>query len=61
MEIYMDNIQFSLSGTNLISWDNHWGFDPEINTGGQNNGVLGQQMATVPIPRVFKLGAKFNF
>ena len=58
---YMDNIQLSLSGTNLISWDDHWGFDPEINTGGQSNGVLGQQMATVPIPRVFKLGAKFNF
>ena len=58
---YLDNVQFSLSGTNLISWDDHWGFDPEINTGGQNNGVLGQQMATIPIPRTFKLGAKFNF
>ncbi|HIP47918.1 MAG TPA: SusC/RagA family TonB-linked outer membrane protein [Lutibacter sp.] len=58
---YFKSILFSASGTNLISWDNHWGFDPETNTGGQQNGVMGQQMATVPIPRVFKLGAKFNF
>ena len=58
---YLNSILFSASGTNLISWDNHWGFDPEINTGGQTNGVMGQQMATVPIPRVFKLGAKINF
>ena len=58
---YMDNILFTFSGNNLISWDNHWGFDPEINTGGQTNGVLGQQMASIPIPRTFKLGAIFNF
>lgn len=58
---YFKSILFTASGSNLISWDKHWGFDPEINTGGQENGVMGQQMATVPIPRVFKLGAKFNF
>jgi len=58
---YLNDIQFTASGNNLVSWDNHWGFDPETNTGGQLNGVMGQQMATVPIPRVFKLGAKFNF
>lgn len=58
---FMDNLQITLSGNNLISWDNHWGFDPEINTGGQLNGVMGQQMATVPIPKVYKLSVKFNF
>ena len=58
---YIKSIKFTASGNNLISWDNHWGFDPEVNTGGQSNGVMGVQMATVPIPRVFKLGAKFNF
>jgi len=58
---YLNNILFTASGNNLISWDNHWGFDPEINTAGQANGIMGQQMATVPIPRVFKLGMKFNF
>lgn len=57
---FLNEIQFTASGTNLISWDNHWGFDPEINTGGQENGVMGQQMATVPIPKVFKLGIKFK-
>ncbi|OGS74325.1 MAG: hypothetical protein A3F91_04575 [Flavobacteria bacterium RIFCSPLOWO2_12_FULL_35_11] len=58
---YLNRINFTLSGNNLISWDNYWGFDPEINTGGQTNGVMGQQMASVPIPRTFKLGVNFNF
>ncbi len=58
---YIKNIRFTLSGNNLISWDDHWGFDPEVNTGGQINGVTGQQMASVPIPRVYKFGIKFNF
>ena len=58
---YIKSIKLTASGNNLISWDNHWGFDPEINTGGQINGVSGVQMGSVPIPRVFKLGAKFNF
>jgi hypothetical protein len=58
---YLKSVKLTASGNNLISWDNHWGFDPEVNTGGQLNGVMGVQMASVPIPRVFKLGAKFNF
>lgn len=59
---YLNNINFTLSGSNLVSWNkNYWGFDPEINTGGQVNGVMGQQMASVPIPRTFKFGVNFNF
>lgn len=60
-ENFIDNIKFSLSGTNLISFDNYYGFDPEVNTGGQTNGVIGQDMANVPIPQVYKLGVIFNF
>ncbi|WP_457617214.1 SusC/RagA family TonB-linked outer membrane protein [Lutibacter sp.] len=58
---YLDNIKFTLSGTNLISFDNYYGFDPEVNTEGQTNGVRGQDMANVPIPQVYKLGIIFNF
>lgn len=58
---YINNIKFSLSGTNLISVDNYYGFDPEVNTEGQTNGVTGQDMANVPIPQVYKFGVIFNF
>lgn len=58
---YLNNIKFTLSGTNLISFDNYYGFDPEVNTEGQSNGVRGQDMANVPIPQVYKLGLIFNF
>ena len=58
---YLDNVKFTLSGTNLISIDNYYGFDPEVNTESQSNGSRGQDMANVPIPQVFKLGVIFNF
>ncbi len=58
---YLDNVKFTLSGTNLISIDNYYGFDPEVNTESQSNGSRGQDMANVPIPQVFKFGVIFNF
>jgi len=58
---YLKNVKFTLSGTNLISIDNYYGFDPEVNTEGQSNGVRGQDMANVPIPQVYKFGVIFNF
>jgi len=58
---YLNNIKFTASGTNLISFDNYYGFDPEVNTEGQSNGVRGQDMANVPIPQVYKLGVILNF
>ncbi|PCH73267.1 MAG: SusC/RagA family TonB-linked outer membrane protein [Flavobacteriaceae bacterium] len=58
---YLNNIKFTLSGNNLISIDNYYGFDPEVNTESQSNGARGQDMANVPIPKVFKFGVIFNF
>lgn len=58
---YLNSIKFNLSATNLFSIDDYFGFDPEVNTEGQSNGVRGQDMANVPIPQVFKLGVIFNF
>jgi len=58
---FLENVKFTLSGNNLISWDNYFGFDPEVNTGGQTNGVSGHVMASVPIPRTYKFGVVFNF
>jgi len=55
------NIQSSLVGRNLISWDDYQGWDPEINTPGQSNGVRGFDFAGVPIPRTYQLGVNVTF
>ncbi|MBC6997285.1 SusC/RagA family TonB-linked outer membrane protein [Cytophaga sp. FL35] len=57
----VDNIKISLIGRNLISWDDYSGWDPEINTAGQSNGVRGFDFAGVPIPRTYQLGLSVNF
>jgi len=57
----LENIKITASGTNLFSIDDYYGFDPEVNTEGQSNGVRGQDMANVPIPQVYKLGVIVNF
>ncbi|NOQ91852.1 MAG: SusC/RagA family TonB-linked outer membrane protein, partial [Flavobacteriaceae bacterium] len=57
----VNNIKFTASGTNLFSIDDYYGFDPEVNTEGQSNGVRGQDMANVPIPKVYKFGVIVNF
>jgi TonB-linked SusC/RagA family outer membrane protein len=58
---HIDNVQLSLVGRNLISWDDYSGWDPEINTPGQSNGVRGFDFAGVPIPRTYQLGINVSF
>jgi len=58
---FLKSIRFSLDGSNLLSFDHYSGPDPEVNTDGQSNGVRGQDMANVPIPRVYKFGMSFRF
>ncbi len=55
------NITLSLTGRNLHSWDNYNGFDPETNSGGNNDMLRGLDFGNVPIPRTyqFKLSASF--
>jgi len=54
-------VKISLVGRNLISWDDYSGFDPEVNTPGQSNGVRGFDFASVPIPRTYQVGININF
>ena len=55
------NINFTVIGRNLLSFDNYSGFDPETNSAGQNTRVRGDDFGNVPIPRTyqFKLTASF--
>ena len=53
---FFKDLVLSLSGRNLISWDNYKGYDPEVNAAGQSTLLRGIDFGSVPIPRTFKLG-----
>lgn len=55
------DIVLSLSGRNLISWDNYKGYDPEVNAAGQSTILRGIDFGSTPIPATynFTIGAKF--
>ena len=55
------NLSLSLSGRNLISWDNYKGYDPEGNSAGQSTLLRGIDFGNVPIPRTFSLGLQASF
>ncbi len=51
----------TLSGRNLISFDDYKGYDPEVNSGGQSTILRGIDFGSVPIPRTFSLGVQAKF
>jgi len=57
----ISSVRLSFVGRNLFSIDDYTGWDPEINTPGQSNGVRGFDFAGVPIPRTFQFGVNVSF
>ncbi|MGN6494391.1 MAG: SusC/RagA family TonB-linked outer membrane protein [Agriterribacter sp.] len=57
----ISDLSLSLSGRNLISWDNYKGFDPETNAGGGSTLARGIDFGNVPIPRTFALTLRTKF
>jgi TonB-linked SusC/RagA family outer membrane protein len=55
------DITVSVSGRNLISWDNYKGYDPEVNSGGQSTILRGIDFGSVPIPKTFSVGLSAKF
>lgn len=55
------NLNLTLSGRNLISWDNYKGYDPEVNAGGQSTILRGIDFGAVPIPRTYSFGVQAKF
>lgn len=55
------DITLSVSGRNLISWDNYKGYDPEVNAGGQSTILRGIDFGAVPIPRTYSVGLSAKF
>ncbi|MEO7265190.1 MAG: SusC/RagA family TonB-linked outer membrane protein [Ferruginibacter sp.] len=60
MKMFRD-ITASISGRNLVSWDNYKGYDPEVNSGGQSTVLRGIDFGSVPIPRTFSVGISAKF
>lgn len=56
-----NNLNLSIIGRNLISFDQYQGYDPETNSAGQTDRVRGDDFGNVPIPRMVqvRLGARF--
>jgi TonB-linked SusC/RagA family outer membrane protein len=55
------DITASVSGRNLVSWDNYKGYDPEVNAGGQSTILRGIDFGAVPIPKTFSVGISAKF
>ena len=59
---YLRDLTLSVSGRNLISWDDFvGGYDPEVNSGGQSSIVRGIDFGAVPVPRSFNFGLQAKF
>jgi TonB-linked SusC/RagA family outer membrane protein len=58
---WFKDITASVTGRNLVSWDNYKGYDPEVNAGGQSNILRGIDFGAVPIPRTFSIGVSAKF
>ena len=55
------SLTVSVTGRNLFSFDNYSGWDPEVSTAGQTNGVRGFDFNEVPIPRTIQFGINAGF
>ena len=55
------DITASVSGRNLVSWDNYKGYDPEVNAAGQSTLLRGIDFGAVPIPRTFSFTIQAKF
>ncbi len=49
----LKSVRFTLSGSNLLSFDKYWGMDPEVNYMGRSNVGRSQDFGGIPIPRVY--------
>jgi TonB-linked SusC/RagA family outer membrane protein len=57
----ISNLELSLTGRNLYSWDNYFGYDPETSSGGQSSVLRGIDFGNSPIPRSYMVSLKANF
>lgn len=54
-------LNINISGQNLITWTNYSGFDPEVNSNGNSNTVLGFDNGSYPVAKSVTLGLRASF
>jgi TonB-linked SusC/RagA family outer membrane protein len=54
-------VRVSLSGTNLYTWTNYLGYNPEVNNNEDNVNVQGEDYGAYPLARIFTLGLNASF
>jgi hypothetical protein len=66
--VFANGVELTLSGRNLYTWTDYSGYDPEVNLFGQNAAGLtttaadrGFDFATIPIPRIWSVSARFTY
>ncbi|RYU97644.1 SusC/RagA family TonB-linked outer membrane protein [Emticicia agri] len=57
----ISNINLTLVGRNLVSWDKYNGYDPETNAGGNNDLLRNVDFGNVPIPKTYQIQLTATF
>jgi hypothetical protein len=57
----LTNLNISVIGRNLYSFDSYDGYDPETNAGGVSDRLRGVDFGNVPIPRTIQFTLKGSF
>ncbi len=57
----LNNMNISLIGRNLVSFDSYDGYDPETNAGGVSDRLRGIDFGNVPIPRTYQVSLRAGF
>jgi len=58
---HISNVRFYVAATNLITITKYKGVDPEVNTMGDNQNVMGYDQAIASQPRTFQAGFNLSF
>jgi TonB-linked SusC/RagA family outer membrane protein len=58
---FIKNASITLTGRNLISFDNYDGYDPETNAGGNSSVLRGIDFGNVPNPKTFQITLRTSF
>jgi len=56
----MQNARVFVNGENLVTWTGYSGFNPDVNTAGQDNINRGIDFAGYPLARVYRIGVRFG-
>ena len=60
-KIGVSKLRIYAQGTNLLTFTNYGGLDPEVSSQSNNQNTAGYDWATVPQPKTFQIGASVTF